>query len=91
MGPFHLRKLLAFYQILYYNFFVEYKKASTGDKLSTKQLIALRHKGTLDPIMTCECRLCGVILTRISDTCQGLYPYVGVRVQTFVFQLTIPQ
>jgi len=35
--------------------------------------------------MTCECRFCAVILTRISDTCQGLYPYWLVRVQTFVF------
>lgn len=35
--------------------------------------------------MTCERRLCAVILTRISDTCQGLLPYLAVRVQIFCF------
>jgi len=35
--------------------------------------------------MTCECRLCVAILARISDTYQGLYPYVAMRVQTLSF------
>jgi len=70
---------------LAYNSPCEEQKSIHRRKLSAKQLIALRHMGERDTYMTCECRLCGVILTRISDTCQGLYPYVAVRVQTFCF------